>query len=88
MQFTGLGSMLAVHMADGPIRSSEDAERGNGALRDLFYLELVARGVWFAKRGMFALSIALDHADGDKLVDAVEEFAQTRAPLFQRIGTG
>src|SRR5205085_2930922 len=28
MQFTGLGSMIAVHMTDGPIRSQEDAERG------------------------------------------------------------
>ncbi len=88
MQFTGLGSMLAVHMTDGPIRSAEDAERGNGALRDLFYFDLVAGGIWFAKRGMSALSIALDDADGDKLVDAVEEFAQTRAPLFQSIGAG
>ena len=82
MQFTGLGSMLAVHMTDGPIRSQEDTERGNAALRDLFYFDLVARGIWFAKRGMLALSIALDEADGDKLVDAVEEFAQTRAQLF------
>jgi hypothetical protein len=38
--------------------------------------------VWFAKRGMFALSIALDDADADKLAGAVEDFAQTRAPLF------
>src|SRR5712671_3923227 len=43
MQFTGLGSMLAVHMTDGPIRSAEDAERGNDALRDLFWFDLVAR---------------------------------------------
>jgi glutamate-1-semialdehyde 2,1-aminomutase len=83
MQFTGLGSMLSVHMTNGPIRSQADAERGNGALRDLFYFDLLARGIWFAKRGMFALSIALDEADGDKLVEAVEEFAQTRAPLFE-----
>ena len=82
MQFTGLGSMLAVHMTDGPIRSQEDTERGNAALRDLFYFDLLARGIWFAMRGMFALSIALDEADGDNLVDAVEEFAQTRAALF------
>ena len=82
MQFTGLGSMLAVHMTDRPIRSQEDAERGNAALRDLFYFDLIACGIWFAKRGMFALSIALEEADGEKLVDAVEEFAQTRAPLF------
>jgi glutamate-1-semialdehyde 2,1-aminomutase len=88
MQFTGLGSMFSVHMTDTPIRSQDDAERGNAALRDLFYFDLVARGIWFAKRGMFALSIALDEPDGDKLVDAVEEFAQIRAPLFHGDGAG
>src|SRR5215472_16311758 len=86
MQFTGLGSMFSVHMTDAPIRAQEDAERGNAKLRDLFYFDLVARGIWFAKRGMFALSIALEAGDGDKLVDAVEEFAETRAPLFDSIG--
>jgi hypothetical protein len=35
---------------------------------------------------MFALSLALDDADHDKLVDAVEEFAQTRAPLLEGLG--
>jgi glutamate-1-semialdehyde 2,1-aminomutase len=73
-------------MTDGPIRSQDDAERGNAGLRDLFYFDLVARGIWFAKRGMFALSLALDEADHGKLADAVEEFAQTRTPLFD--GTG
>ncbi|HYZ39741.1 MAG TPA: aspartate aminotransferase family protein [Stellaceae bacterium] len=86
MQFTGLGSMLAVHMTDRPIRSAEDAEHGNAALRDLFWFDLTARGIWFAKRGMFALSIAIGESDGDKLLDAVEEFVQTRAPLFDNIG--
>ena len=84
MQFTGLGSMISVHMTDAPIRSQQDAEKGNAQLRDLFYFDLVARGIWFAKRGMFALSIALDEQHGDKLVEAVDEFAQTRAPLFER----
>jgi len=80
--------MLAVHLTNAPIRSAEDVERGNASLRDLFYFDLVARGIWFAKRGMFALSIALDKQDGDKLADAVEEFAQTRAPLFDGVGAG
>src|SRR5215472_13167671 len=82
MQFTGIGSMLSVHMTDQPVRSQEDAECGNAALRDLFWFDLTARGIWFAKRGMFALSIALEEADGDRLAEAVEDFAQTRAPLF------
>jgi len=88
VQFTGLGSMIAAHMTNRPIRSQEDADHGNVALRDLFWFDLVARGVWFAKRGMFALSIALDAPDLDKLVDAVEEFAETRAPLLRSTGMG
>ncbi|HEY3911202.1 MAG TPA: aminotransferase class III-fold pyridoxal phosphate-dependent enzyme [Stellaceae bacterium] len=83
MQFTGIGSMMSVHMTDRPVHSEEDAARGNGALRDLFWFDLVARGVWFAKRGMFALSLALDDRDADHLADAIEDFAQTRAPLFR-----
>jgi glutamate-1-semialdehyde 2,1-aminomutase len=83
MQFTGVGSMIGVHMTDAPIRCEADAARGDAALLDLFWFDLLARGIWFAKRGMMALSIALDDADADKLVAAVEEFAATRAPLFE-----
>jgi glutamate-1-semialdehyde 2,1-aminomutase len=82
MQFTGIGSMIGVHMTGVPVRSVADAAKGHGGLLDLFYFDLLARGVWFAKRGMMALSIALDDADADKLIAAVEEFADTRAPLF------
>jgi glutamate-1-semialdehyde 2,1-aminomutase len=84
MQFTGLGSMIGVHMTDSPIRNAADAAKGHAGLLDLFYFDLVARGIWIAKRGMMALSIALDEADAGKLAAAVEEFAETRAPLFGR----
>jgi glutamate-1-semialdehyde 2,1-aminomutase len=84
MQFTGLGSMIGIHMTDRPIRNAADAAQGNAGLRDLFWFDVLARGIWLAKRGMIALSIALDEADGDRLVAAVEEFAETRAPLFGR----
>src|SRR5262249_40880701 len=82
MQFTGIGSMIGVHMTGIPIRNASDAAQGHAGLLELFYFDLVARGIWFAKRGMMALSIALDDTDADKLVGAVEEFAETRAPLF------
>jgi hypothetical protein len=61
-------------------------EHRNATLRDLFYFDLVARDIWFAERGMFALSLALNDADHDKRVDAVKEFAQTRAPLLEGLG--
>ncbi len=82
MQFTGIGSMIGVHMTGGPIRNAADAAKGHSGLLDLCYFDLLERGIWFAKRGMMALSIALDDGDGDQLVGAVEEFAETRAPLF------
>jgi glutamate-1-semialdehyde 2,1-aminomutase len=85
MQFTGIGSMIGIHMTDRPIRNAADAAHGDGRLRDLFYFDVLARGIWLAKRGMIALSVALDGADGDQLVAAVEEFAETRAPLFERL---
>ena len=82
MQFTGIGSMIGVHMRGGTIANAADAAKGHAGLLELFYFDLTARGLWLAKRGMMALSIALNDADGDKLVAAVEEFAETRAPLF------
>ena len=82
MQFTGIGSMIGVHMTGRPIRNAADAAEGHAGLLELFYFDLTARGIWFAKRGMMALSIALDDTDADKLAAAVEEFAETRAPLF------
>ena len=75
-----------VHMTGRPIRNAADAAEGNSGLLDLFYFDLLARGVWLAKRGMMALSIALDRTDADRLVGAVEEFTETRAPLFQTLG--
>jgi glutamate-1-semialdehyde 2,1-aminomutase len=82
MQFTGLGSMIGVHMTDAPIRCEADAAKGHAGLLDLFYFDLLARGIWFAKRGMMALSVALNESDADRLVAAVEEFAESRRPLF------
>ena len=84
MQFTGIGSMIGVHMTDRPLRSAADAAKGHAGLLDLFYFDLVERGIWFAKRGMMALSIALDETDAGTLVAAVEEFAETRGSLFAK----
>src|SRR5579885_1368662 len=83
MQFTGLGSMIGIHMTAQPIANASDAAKGHAGLRDLFYFDVLARGIWLAKRGMIALSLALDEADADRLVAAVEDFADTRAPLFR-----
>jgi glutamate-1-semialdehyde 2,1-aminomutase len=82
MQFTGIGSMLAVHMMRGPIRSPADAARGDAKLKELFFFDMLAHGIWLARRGMMALSLPIGDAECDRLAEAVGEFLQTRASLL------
>jgi glutamate-1-semialdehyde 2,1-aminomutase len=82
MQFTGIGSMLAVHFVRGPIRSPADAARGDAKLKELFFFDMLAHGIWLARRGMMALSLPIGDAECDRLVGAVGEFLQTRASLL------
>ena len=78
MQFTGRGSMLAVHMTAEPIRRYADAAAGNAAARDLFFFDMLAAGFWLARRGMMALSLPLTDADTDRFAAAVAAFLVNR----------
>jgi glutamate-1-semialdehyde 2,1-aminomutase len=82
MQFTGIGSMLSVHMTRGPMRSPADAARGDAKLKELFFFDMLAHGIWLARRGMMALSLPIGDAECDKLADAVGEFLESRASLL------
>jgi len=83
MQFTGRGSMMTVHMLNGPVRSPADAERGNAAFRQLFFYDLIDAGVWMASRGMINVSLPMGDAEFDRICAAVEEFVTMRKPLLQ-----
>lgn len=85
MQFTGLGSMMNVHMTDAPLRSIRDLAQSCELLRELFYFDMLRHGVWLARRGMMNVSLPMTDADGDQLVQAVDGFIQERAPLFSDI---
>jgi glutamate-1-semialdehyde 2,1-aminomutase len=82
VQFTGIGSMMNVHMTADPIRSPADAARGNADLRELFYFDLLEAGLWIAHRGMINLSLPLREAEYDTLVGAVEGFINRRRVLL------
>ncbi len=84
MQFTGIGSMLAVHTLRGPVRSPVDAARGNAKLKELFFFDMLAQGIWLARRGMMALSLPIGDAECDRLAGAVEEFLSARRSLLHR----
>jgi glutamate-1-semialdehyde 2,1-aminomutase len=79
MQFTGRGSMMAVHFRDGEIRDEVDADAGNQDLKELFFFDLLDRGVYMARRGMIVLSLVQDEAAFARLEGAVEDFVRLRA---------
>ncbi len=82
MSFSGRGSMMNVHMTTGEIRNVEDAARGNTQLRDLFFFDMLERGIYLARRGMINLSLVHEKRHVDELLAAVEDFATIRKPLL------
>ena len=86
MQFTGIGSMLAVHMTRGPIRSPADAARGDAKLKELFFFDMLAHGIWLARRGMMALSLPIGRAECNQMANALTEFLESRATLLADSG--
>ena len=73
MEWTGLGSLMSAHFGGG----AEDA-----ALRELFFLDMLERGFYLARRGMVALSLEIGEAETSAFIAAVAEFAATHAALL------
>ncbi len=82
VQFTGIGSMLAVHTVRGSIRSPQDVARGDPRLKELFFFDMLAQGIWLARRGMMTLCLPIGDAECDKFAAAVEEFLASRRALM------
>jgi glutamate-1-semialdehyde 2,1-aminomutase len=82
MTFTGLGSLLTVHFTDGPVRDAADVAAADQGLKELFYFDLLADGIYLARRGMCALSLPIGDADCAAFVSAVGDFIDRRRSLL------
>ena len=81
MRWTGLGSLMTVHFqTDAPRSPAELRDRPD--LRELFFLDMLERGFYMAKRGMVALSLEIGDAECADFVEAVREFAAVRGRLI------
>ncbi len=83
VQFTGIGSMLQPHFRLGAITRPYAASAAEEALRELFFLDLMAGGIYVARRGMVALSLPVGEAELARFVAAVENFCAARGPLLR-----
>ena len=72
-QVTGIGSLNQVHWCGDPPQNARDARRAltaAGELSGLLHLELINRGIYSAKRGMFVISTPMSELEIDKTVAA------------------
>jgi len=87
--FSGVGSMICLHISDHPVASpscgihTPEAE----AAKSLIRLELLARGFYFAPRGMIALSLPMTKAEHDQLIDAFDDTLHLLAANLTRLAT-
>lgn len=72
-QWTGVGSLMAVHFQRDPIRAPRDVHPAPEA-RALFHLDMMARGFYFARRGFVTLSIALGESEYEGFAKAFGQF--------------
>ena len=78
MHFSGIGSMMQPHFREGPILRPYQASAEEEALRELFFFDMLAAGIYIARRGMAALSLPVGEAECERAVAAVEEFCAVR----------
>jgi glutamate-1-semialdehyde 2,1-aminomutase len=90
MQTLGVGSILAIHFRGGEIKRPEDTwaadqagEVQQGDLLKLLHLDMMEMGIYFARRGMIALSLPIDQPEFDRFEAALDEFLTVRGPVLQ-----
>lgn len=81
--FAGIGSMLSVHFLSEPPTNAAAADSADPRLRELFFLDLLERGIHVARRGMVALSLAVGDTECDQFTDAVEAFLADRREFLR-----
>ncbi|SJZ69661.1 glutamate-1-semialdehyde 2,1-aminomutase [Enhydrobacter aerosaccus] len=82
-QWTGLGSMACVHFGiAGPIASPADLAAADKTALELFFLDMLHRGFYLARRGMIALNLMVSEEECTAFVDAWQDFLAERRPVL------
>lgn len=82
---TGIGSLAHLHWGEGPIANAHDAlarRHDLDQLHELLHLELLNRGIYLSRRGLFSLSIAMTDQHLTQFVDAIHDVLTTIKPYI------
>ncbi|MCP4997210.1 MAG: aminotransferase class III-fold pyridoxal phosphate-dependent enzyme [Hyphomicrobiales bacterium] len=79
---SGSGSLMNIHPVNGPVSSVDDIAGGDERIKELLFLDLLDRGIYVAKRGFIALSLAVSDDDLDRFVSALDDIISVRRLLL------
>ena len=66
---TGFGSMVGVHLVDGPVRNYRDAAGSDPVLKRQLHTAMLLEGLFAAPRLMFCTSTPMDEAVVDEVIE-------------------
>ena len=73
---------INIHPTAGPVANRNDLAEAPDTVRELVFLDLLARGFYVARRGFIALSIAVTDDDLDQFITALGDILEERKPLL------
>ncbi len=82
LQFTGTGSILGFQTHSNPIKIPSDAVDHAPDKQSLIHLEMMMRGIVYATRGFFTLSLALSDNDQEEFIKCFEDVISCHAELL------
>jgi glutamate-1-semialdehyde 2,1-aminomutase len=82
LQVEGLGSLMCLHATDRPLASMADLAGLDPRIKELLFFDLLAQGIWMARRGFCALSLPFGQAECDRMVEAFATVVRARRALL------
>jgi len=79
VQLTGMGSMMAFHFGESPPTAPSPHGVSVSKLYELVHLDMMARGQFYARRGMFNMSLPTDDTQLDGLASSFCQVLEDRA---------
>ena len=83
MQFTGVGSLLTVHMPDAADPHGRRPAAGCQALKELFFFDMLERGIFSRAAACRADRCRSATPNVDRFVAAFDDFVAARKALLQ-----
>jgi glutamate-1-semialdehyde 2,1-aminomutase len=74
MCVSGVGSLMNVHGARGPVTSAADLAQADDRLKEAFFFAMLHAGFYVARRGFLALSIEITDVDVERVLEAAATF--------------